>query len=353
MFWLFEPAKPKGESSFIIFFWHGTTGIHNPYSLIYGDLIFIKHLVKKGFIVVYPVYQYGDSTISNIEEEVELGVGLVRRALEILPNLKVMRNEKNEILYGHTGISRGGGMSLNLANYNNYYTDLPPPQAVCAFVPRNIQDSYSNIPSSTKVLIIGAEDDPWNYTYIDAWERIRHIPRTNRNYIQANSDKHGVPNLLAHHCFACTGYLLDNPESINALDFYGSWKWATSLFNCASIGEECIYCLGNDSIITYMGKWSDNTLVKKATIIDQYPVDVDNGIIPEICIYPNPAGETLYIEYSGNEKINTIRIINSFGKTEFIKDFNNQRKIELNLSMLTPGVYFLHHNNNAYKIIIN
>ena len=51
-FWLYEPAAPKPERANVIVFVHGYGAI-NP--MIYGK--WIKHLVRKGNIVIFPRYQ--------------------------------------------------------------------------------------------------------------------------------------------------------------------------------------------------------------------------------------------------------------------------------------------------------
>ena len=51
-YWLFEPMEPKPDSANLIVFVHGYGG-YNP--MIYGQ--WIRHLVRKGNIVVYPRYQ--------------------------------------------------------------------------------------------------------------------------------------------------------------------------------------------------------------------------------------------------------------------------------------------------------
>ncbi|MEZ4892408.1 MAG: hypothetical protein R2778_05270 [Saprospiraceae bacterium] len=51
-YWLFEPADPKPDSAEVVVFLHGY-GAYNP--MAYGK--WIKHLVAKGNIVIYPRYQ--------------------------------------------------------------------------------------------------------------------------------------------------------------------------------------------------------------------------------------------------------------------------------------------------------
>ena len=51
-YWLFEPADPRPDSAEVVVFMHGY-GAYNP--MAYGK--WIKHLVAKGNIVIYPRYQ--------------------------------------------------------------------------------------------------------------------------------------------------------------------------------------------------------------------------------------------------------------------------------------------------------
>jgi hypothetical protein len=69
---------------------------------------------------------------------------------------------------------------------------------------------------------------------------------------------------------------------------------------------------------------------------------VVTGIKPEktfsFSIYPNPVSDILTIDCPTVGKV-TVQIISAFGKRVFMQDFASGKKIELNLSSLSPGVY--------------
>jgi hypothetical protein len=67
-------------------------------------------------------------------------------------------------------------------------------------------------------------------------------------------------------------------------------------------------------------------------------------------IYPNPAGDNLYIQnYSG--KINSIEILNLDGKTESISSKNLEESgIEINIQNLKPAMYLLRIGYNEGMI---
>ncbi|MCD6113442.1 MAG: T9SS type A sorting domain-containing protein [Bacteroidales bacterium] len=70
-----------------------------------------------------------------------------------------------------------------------------------------------------------------------------------------------------------------------------------------------------------------------------------------INIYPNPVNDYIFIEKKLSEirKIEIIDLLNS--KKEIFKDFNNEKKIKLNLSSYSSGVYLLviYSDKNKYQ----
>ncbi len=73
-------------------------------------------------------------------------------------------------------------------------------------------------------------------------------------------------------------------------------------------------------------------------------VDLENYVT----IYPNPSSKTLYITINNEQLLqqNKFILIDMFGK-EMLNTITFNKKIELNISDLKNGVYFLQYNNNA------
>ncbi|WP_370095528.1 DUF4038 domain-containing protein [Winogradskyella sp.] len=74
-------------------------------------------------------------------------------------------------------------------------------------------------------------------------------------------------------------------------------------------------------------------------------------------VYPNPARDKVYVEYNlSSEDNNTFYIYNLQGvlfKTFQVKQTHNnsKNKLDIDLSDLTPGIYFIKNNRNTFKLI--
>ena len=85
-YWIYEPAAPVPEKANVIVFVHGYGG-YNP--MIYGN--WIKHLVKKGNIVIYPRYQKNNWTprppkfVANVAKGVKNGLLYLEKKSQIKP----------------------------------------------------------------------------------------------------------------------------------------------------------------------------------------------------------------------------------------------------------------------------
>ena len=93
------------------------------------------------------------------------------------------------------------------------------------------------------------------------WAQIGHIAAANRVYVTLVSDDHGSPPLVADHGLPTTG-----PEAgvVDALDWYGTWKFGDALTSCAFRGEDCAYALGDTPEQRFMDDWSDGVPVAPA-----------------------------------------------------------------------------------------
>jgi hypothetical protein len=64
-------------------------------------------------------------------------------------------------------------------------------------------------------------------------------------------------------------------------------------------------------------------------------------MIPEVSIFPNPAGDNLNAKFSGYEGNVTIQVFDLFGKVIFTSITNSENQFQINVEQLASGVYFL------------
>jgi acetyl esterase/lipase len=291
-YWLFEPADPMPASAPLIIFNHGWSAM-NP--RVYGA--WIAHLVRRGNIVVYPVYQ--DSMRTPMVDFMPNAIAAVRDALTTLGQPGHVRPELEHVaVVGH---SMGGAMTANFAAIASGQ-NLPVPGAIMCVEPGDAviempnvympREDLSRIPASTLALVVVGSNDTTvgDVTAKRIFAGIGQIPAANKDYVILNSDRHGIPPLLATH-FApvCNDDSIgqppaagDNPlrtrmqqrlaehgvGSINALDF-ALWRLFDGLTDAAFFGRNREFALGDTPQQRAMGNWSDGTPVKKLTITEQ------------------------------------------------------------------------------------
>jgi hypothetical protein len=79
------------------------------------------------------------------------------------------------------------------------------------------------------------------------------------------TDTYGKPDLVANHLAPLCNSFFD---TIDAMDYYSTWKLFDALTDYAFYGINKEYCLGNTSHQRYMGLWSDGTPVKELVVTD-------------------------------------------------------------------------------------
>ncbi|MBI2837533.1 MAG: alpha/beta hydrolase fold domain-containing protein [Acidobacteria bacterium] len=292
-FWVFEPAEPRPEAAPLVVFNHGW-GATNPRA--YGA--WIEHIVRRGNIVVYPVYQkpgtwrYPTHLITpNAIKATKDAIAYLRESGHVRPQL-----EKFAI----AGHSAGGQVAANMVA-QAAGSGLPEPKAVMSVQPGNSWKrpqivsiplaDMTRIPASTLILAaVGDRDDMARD--IDAKRIIAEstrVPEANKDYVIVVSDEHGTPALEADHFSPVAmdpGYgteqlaegageiavpdffsaLKTNGRTVNGLDFYGYWKLFDGLCAAAFGGPEGRKYFGGTPEQKYMGKWSDGVPVKELIV---------------------------------------------------------------------------------------
>ena len=271
-YWLFEPVKPAPDSAHVVVFVHGYGG-YNP--MIYGA--WIKHLVRKGNIVIYPRYQ--KSLFSTHPDKFAANSAVaIKNAIELLES----EGHTDPILskLAFVGHSYGGVVSADLAvNFDKY--EIPKPQVAMLCAPGSGKfkggrlESYEAMPEDLLLLMVSHENDR---IVGDEFSKKVFAEATSvqkRNYIQHFADNHGEPTLGADHNQA---YALDmdfdngvrnytskkalRVATIDPVDYNGYWKLFDAMLECSRSGNYCNYAFGNSEEQTSLGLWSDGQAIK-------------------------------------------------------------------------------------------
>jgi pimeloyl-ACP methyl ester carboxylesterase len=301
--WIFESNSPTPKTAPIIVFLHGYTGVD---SRVYGG--WIEHLVRRGNTVIYPVYQ---TSLLGAEQYSANAMEAIKEAFRVLrqdPDHVRPHPENHWAIVGH---SLGCPIGANIAA-TAQKEGLPKPLAFMACnagdansmvkaIPSVLQ-SPQNIPDLLMLVIVGDDDKFVGETTGRAiFEKSTNVKPEHKNLIHIQSDPTGSPALKADH-FAplamngalANGAKLDAPENesdakgplrsriaarardkkdnapnfgrSDTLDFYGYWKWFDALTGAAFHGTNREYALGDTPEQKFIGKWSNGTLVKPATV---------------------------------------------------------------------------------------
>ena len=87
----------------------------------------------------------------------------------------------------------------------------------------------------------------------------------------------------------------------------------------------------------------DSNACKVSKIVDlTSPVSSEDRKIPNLNIYPNPVKELLTVEGMENsEHISLLKLLNISGEILHMKEYETNTRLQLNVSHLQPGVYFI------------
>ncbi len=268
-YWLFEPAEPRPDSAPVVVFNHGYGAIN---TMIYGR--WIRHLVRRGNIVIYPRYQRNLITPSSKHFAGNVAAA-VREALVRLDTGDHVRPAAMPLaMVGH---SYGGAIAAYLGvKYAEY--GIPQPRAVMLCSPGTGPfkgarlESYEAMPADTRLLIVVSEDDHVVGDELGklVFETAVHTPH--RNLLRQYADLYGEPDISAGHNQAYALYTrFDNgvhnlsyqralmTGTYDAMDYNGYWKLFDALLACTRSGEYCDTAFGDTFEQRSLGQWSDGT----------------------------------------------------------------------------------------------
>jgi acetyl esterase/lipase len=272
--WLFVPVDPlpgttDGDEPFpLVIFLHGSGATDAD-----AYLTWIEHLVRRGAVVLYPLYEARGSRAEEYRQNVQDDV---REGLATLEGEGVPVDLTRVAVVGHSlgaeeaviyaASAAAAGLSVPTAVMSVALGDCPSSEGACLGV------DLSTIPATTRILLVAEADDP--DAAMDGvahiWGELEAVPLENRDVVTLVTDEHGQPALVAVHVQA-----LAKDDSIfyplDAFDWYGTWKWLDALMSCAFDGEWCDYALGNTPEQRFMGVWSDGVPVTEAVVTDDPP----------------------------------------------------------------------------------
>jgi dienelactone hydrolase len=278
--WLFLPAQPTPATAPVVVFCHGWGGMDPTHYRAWID-----HIVRRGSIVIYPLYQ--DSLRTPAADFLPNATAAVRAALDELGTRKdgIAPDLARLAAVGHSA----GGMLAAGLGATAAASGLPPFRAVMSVEPGDglrLGDSrippvdFGAMPAETLLLVlVGAEDERVGR---EDGARIHDgasaVPDANKDLLEMQSDDHGAPALIANH--SAPSATLDRSGqplaaedgrqvgarahrgAVDALDWYGTWRLFDALTAAAFHGRNRDMALGGTAAQLSMGTWSDGTPVK-------------------------------------------------------------------------------------------
>lgn len=272
-FWLFEPADPKPDSAEVIVFLHGY-GAYNP--MTYGK--WIKHLVAKGNIVIFPRYQRNLVFPRPNGFPPNAAVG-IRDAITLLQTGgDHVRPKLDKVVY--IGHSYGGVIASNLGVYWQKY-GVPKPAAMLLAEPGSGPFSgarltdYKDLPPDLNLLVVVGEDDVVVGAEFAAIVYNTAVNTPRRNFLVQRRDMTGPHWILATHSEPYS-YDLDfdngvrnytalrvlSTSRVNEVDFFCYWKLGDALIDFTRKGTNEHVAFGNTPEQRFMGFHPDGRMVR-------------------------------------------------------------------------------------------
>lgn len=207
----------------------------------------IYHLVKKGNVVIFPVYQSFLTPISKYTKNSGIAISeAIKKVPSEYPNITL--DLTRFALVGH---SMGGVIVANLAATYSIY-NIPFPGAVMAVQPGKTPmpplEDLSKIRPETLLLTLSGDKDiiVGDTDAKKIFNQAVNVLPLNKNRVKINSGK----TLSADHFISCG-------SSSDPLDYYCLWKLFDGLYWAAFYNMYKEYALGDTYEQKFMGIWPD------------------------------------------------------------------------------------------------
>lgn len=276
-FWIFEPKQPAPDSADVVVFIHGLGQI-NPY--VHAG--WIKHLVMRGNLVIYPRYQTGDlnEPDSLFNQQVFTAI---KAAFDTLQGGNYVKPRMHHVAVA--GHSYGGLLTANYAMLFSEY-NLPEPKCLLVAQPYNDDNNtvrlpeYFSFPDIPLLIVNGQNDAIVGQTFGRfLMDSSVNVNLQHKNLVTMISDNHGSPGIEADHSDPISLLAeFDTGErnalifgtiftaETNAADYYGYWKLLDALMECTLYQVNCNVAFGNTPEQKFMGVWSDGTPVTQLQV---------------------------------------------------------------------------------------
>lgn len=273
--WVFEPAQAdKTKPMPVIVYVHGLNAADYNTSWLW-----IRHMVRKGNIVLYPQYQRG--LLLDPKRFTNKTAAAIGHALDKLDGKRHVKADTERFaLVGH---SLGGAIAANLAADHEGY-GLPSVGALMAVQPGDVKttkglgvlfpsllEDYSTIPRGTLMLVIATENDEVVGQRLAKrlYDEAVGVPKQDKNHVLIGPDRHGWPGLYDGHLMAWAYIDSRGRARVDAYD-YALWRWLDALTDAAFYdGKHRDFALGNTPKQRAMGKWSDGRPVREPVVSDE------------------------------------------------------------------------------------
>lgn len=274
-YWVFEPrGVDKAEPLPVVAFVHGLNATN------YGtSWLWIKHLVRRGNLVIYPAYQ--DGLLLNPKTFTGASAAAIAEAFKRFDGKTHAKADAQR--FAMVGHSLGGAIIANLAARHEHFGlpkagalmpvqpgDVRAEAGLGAFFPTLIED-HRTIPEGTLMLVVATEDDHIVGQGVakKIFRAAELVPKEDKDYILIGADRHGRPPLLADHLMAWCYTDKQGTVKVDAYD-YALWRWFDALMAAAfDDGKHRAIALGNTPEQRDMGKWSDGKAVREPAVTDE------------------------------------------------------------------------------------
>jgi dienelactone hydrolase len=291
----FIPNKPSGKKLPLIIFSHGWMGT-NPKN--YGALI--DHLVRRGSVVIYPVYQTdGNTPPQEITNTAAQSISkTISRLNAEFPDLI---NTDKTLYYG---FSMGASMSINFAMNPSQY-GLPAPKGLILVAPGDahhvahgalaqsiVLKSIDQLPINLPIILMTGKEDvtigvPMGHKY---WNAICQQNRRKtfiswpggKNESESIAAGHGAPGApddrydfpdiygnVTHSIERLENFPIS--KSMNNLDYYGQWKVITGFLDFLQNGKSMDWIFSSQGVIKDLGKFESGVQFPQAEIETNCP----------------------------------------------------------------------------------